>query len=99
LLLTYYYEEQHKHDINGNEDLHQYFNSTTKDWNDYVKRFTEANGVMEDAQNLHLFLTLIRVSKVKLLSNLIALQEPGDPSYTQVVKKLQLHFKPKMLII
>ena len=79
------------------------FNSTTDDWNDYMKRFKHfvlANGVTEDAQKLHLFLTLIGASTFKLLSNLIAPQEPGDLSYTQVVEwQLTSHFKPKMLKI
>ena len=78
------------------------FDSTTDDRNDYMKRFKHfvlANGVTEDAQKLHLFLTLIGTSTFKLLLNLIAPQEPGDLSYTQVVEKHTSHFKPKMLKI
>ena len=62
------------------------------------KHFILANGVMEDAQKLHLFLMLIGASTFKLLSNLIAPQEPGDLSYTQVVKVMS-HFKSKTLKI
>ena len=78
------------------------FNSTTDDWSNYVKRFKHfllANGVTDDAQKLHLFLTLMGASTFKLLSNLIAPQEPGKLSYTQVVEKLKSHFKPKTLKI
>ena len=50
------------------------------------KHFLLANGVTVDAQNSHLFLTLMGASTFKLLSNLIAPQEPGELSYTQVVK-------------
>ena len=57
------------------------FDAANDDWNDYVKRFRHfflANGVTQDTQKLHMFLTLIGAATFKLLSNLIAPQEPGD---------------------
>ena len=78
------------------------FDAANDDWNDYVKRFRHfflANGVTQDTQKLHMFLTLIGAATFKLLSNLIAPQEPGDLNYNQVVEKLTSHFKPKKLKI
>ena len=78
------------------------FDAATDDWKDYVQRFKYfflANGVTEASQKLNLFLTLVGAPTFKLLSNLIAPQEPGDLSYTEVIEKLTSHFKPKALKI
>lgn len=78
------------------------FDAANDDWNNYVKRFKHfclANGVTEDSQKLHLFLTLVGASTFKLLSNLIAPQESCDLNISQVIEKLTSHFKPKKLKI
>jgi len=53
-----------------------------------------ANGITEEAKKRAVFLSVIGASTYKLLSSLIAPDEPGDKEYTFLVDKLSKHFTP-----
>ena len=58
----HYYKQQHKLNVNSNEDLPWYPQALQFNHMKRSKHFVLGNGVTEDAQKLHLFLMLIGVS-------------------------------------
>ena len=67
----------------------------------YTRRFehfAKAHKI-DDDQKKHLLLALMGAPTYKLLASLVALTEPGELSYKDVVDKLDGHFKPKPTII
>ena len=58
-----------------------------------------ANGITEDVKKVAVFLTVIGDKAYALLRNLLAPIKPATKSYSELVKVMKNHLKPKPLII
>ena len=72
------------------------------DWNVYTERldqFLMANGVAEGAKKVAAFLRVIGGRVYAMLRNLLAPTKPVNKSYSELVKVMKDHLKPKPLVI
>ena len=72
------------------------------DWNVYTKQldqFLVANGVADGTKKVAVFLTIIGGRAYAMLRNLLAPTKPSDKSYSELVKVMKDHLKPKPLVI
>ena len=78
------------------------FDLQTDDWEEYTERleqFFVANGITVDAKKVAVFLTVVGGKAYTLLRNLLAPIKPATKSYSELVKVMKDHLKPKPLII
>ena len=73
------------------------FDPHKEEWSQYVKRldhFFAANAVEDATRKRDIFLSMLGPTTFKLLSNLVAPDDPGDKTYKELADKLKQHHDP-----
>ena len=68
-------------------------------YSERLDQFLVANGVVDDAKKVAVFLTVIGGRAYALLRNLLAPTKPADKSYGELVKVMKNHLKPTPPVI